>query len=305
MRILSVGEILWDVFGEREFLGGAPLNFCVSAQRLGDHAALLSAVGMDARGTRAIQLMQSHSLTVRFIQIVPSIATGTAVVTTDDSGNATFCIERPAAFDRTHLNAALLSEIRGFDPDWIYFGTLAQTDPQSEDLLYRLVDEMPGMKCFYDVNLREGHWNWALVERLSKYASIIKLNDSEAETLFQLARSRQKFSLENFCNHWSSAYGPSVICVTLGSRGCAIWANGAFKTFSGFRVEVADTVGAGDAFAAAFLHGYQLGWPLERTASFANALGALVATHAGATPAWAPEDCLELIKSSTKNTTNG
>ena len=89
-----------------------------------------------------------------------------------------------------------------------------------------------------------------------------------------------------------------MMCVTLGSRGCAIWANDRLRTFPGFSVKVADTVGAGDAFAAAFLHGFDLGWPMERTASFANALGAIVSSRAGATPPWTLEECLQLIESS-------
>jgi fructokinase len=298
MRMLSVGEILWDVIGAQEFLGGAPLNFAASLQRLGNEVALISGVGTDPRGELAIQSVRALGLDPRFIQVIPGQATGTAVVTTCDSGNPTFEIRRPAAFDFLAIDDAVLAAFKAMRPKWAYFGTLAQTNPDSEATLARLLAGLPEAKCFYDINLRSGHWDLGLVERLSRKASIIKLNESEAEELSRLARGSEDFSLEAFCGDWSRTLGGQMMCVTLGSRGCAIWANDCLRTFPGFSVKVADTVGAGDAFAAAFMHGVDLGWPMERTASFANALGAIVCSRAGAIPLWTPEECFRLMESS-------
>lgn len=295
LNILSVGEVLWDVFGEQEFLGGAPLNFAVASQRLGNPAVFLTGIGADRLGIQAIRSMETLSLTTCFVQVVPDFPTGMAKVTTDAAGNASFVILRPAAFDCVRLDGPRLAAIRDTHPDWLYFGTLAQTNPQSEGLLQQLVAAMPDVKCFYDVNLREGHWELALVQRLSQMASIVKLNDSEAETLFAMACASQPFSLDAFCRYWSSAYGIDMLCVTLGSQGCAIWVEGKLERFAGYSVQVVDTVGAGDAFSAAFLHGVQLQWPMERIGVFANAVGAIVASKAGATPDWTEDDCLQLI----------
>jgi fructokinase len=148
------------------------------------------------------------------------------------------------------------------------------------------------------MNLRTGHWNFALVEDLSRIATVLKLNDSEAELLFQLVFGDKQFSLEEFCRYWSSTYGVQTICITLGGEGCAVFIDDALRTFPGYTVKVVDTVGAGDAFAAAFLHGLHSGWPVEHIAPFANALGALVASRAGATPAWTLDECLEFTGSS-------
>lgn len=295
MRILSVGEILWDVFAEKEFLGGAPLNFSVSAQRLGNDVTLLSAVGTDPRGNLAISSMQALGLAADRVQRVSGARTGTAVVSTDNGGNATFSIDRPAAFDFVILDDSLLDGICRMPPDWIYFGTLAQTMSAAEQRLNRLLEANPGIRCFYDMNLRKGHWNLPLVQRLSRMASIIKLNETEAQELYERVNGPLPFSIEAFCKIWSSACGGEIFCVTLGSMGCAIWRSGDFQIFRGFAVPVVDTVGAGDAFAAAFLHGFQSGWPAARTASFANAAGAIVASRAGATPVWTMGECLQLI----------
>jgi fructokinase len=296
VRIVSVGEVLWDVIGDEEYLGGAPLNFSVSSQRLGNEVALLGAVGADQRGKRAIQAIEALGLNPKFIQVDPNHETGTAIVTTDQSGNATFVIKRPAAFDFLNVDDSVVSHLAATCPGWIYFGTLAQTSNENETLLHRLVASAPEARGFYDLNLREGHWSFDLVRRLSGLASVIKLNEFEAETLYRLTCPMEQFSLEGFCRCWSQSYGTKVVCVTLGERGCAIWANDAFRTFTGFSVKVVDTVGAGDAFSAAFLHGLELGWPTERTAAFANALGAIVASRAGATPPWTVEEVFRLIE---------
>jgi fructokinase len=297
VRILSVGELLWDVIGDKEFLGGAPLNFSVASHRLGHEVAFLSGVGADRRGETAIQTLTALGLNPAFVQTIPGQLTGTAFVLTDPDGNPTFEIKRPAAFDFIDLDEAILHDLQQLRPEWIYFGTLAQNTLRGEAMLYRLADFLPGSRCFYDMNLRESHWSLDLVERLSRLASIIKLNETEAETLFRLCQCSGIYSVESFCRYWSSIYGTDVICVTLGRLGCAVWSDGILREFPGYSVKVADTIGAGDAFSAAFLNALQLGWPLDRVASFANAVGAIVASRPGATPAWEPAECLRLLDS--------
>ncbi len=297
MRVISLGEVLWDVFKDLEFLGGAPLNFSAYAQRLGNSVLLLSAVGDDARGRRAASQMSAIGLSTEFLQMVTERPTGTAVVVTDHSGSATYVIERPAAFDCVHVDRPILSRLQEFDPEWIYFGTLAQTDGRCLNALAEIIRHSPSAKRFYDMNLRAGHWNFAIVQDLSRIATVLKLNDAEAELLFHNVFGEKPFNLEEFCRYWSSNYGVQTLCITLGGAGCAVFMNGTLRTFPGYPIRVVDTVGAGDAFAAAFLHGLHLGWPVERIAPFANSLGALVASRAGATPAWNLDECLEFAGS--------
>lgn len=295
LQIVTIGEILWDVFDHAEYLGGAPLNFSAAAQRMGNSVALLTGLGDDVRGRKALQSMKELGLSTEFVQVLPGKDTGTARVTTDGSGNASFFIQRPAAFDQFHLEESQYTAIAALHPGWIYFGTLAQTHASTLATLDALLQRLPGVKRFYDMNLREGHWNLPLVQRLSNQATILKLNDSEAETLFGLSLPAEEFSLERFAGYWSSTYNIETICITLGSKGCAVFTENSLQLFEGFSAKVVDTVGAGDAFAAAFLHGRIQGWPIERQAAFANALGALVASRAGATPAWTVDECLQRV----------
>jgi fructokinase len=295
MQILSTGEVLWDIVGGKEFLGGAPLNFSVSSLRLGNFVALLSGVGDDDLGRKAIAQMTALGLSTDFIQIVSEAPTGTAQVTLDGSGNATFHIGRPAAFDLLQVNSTLIQRCEAVLPDWIYFGTLANTYTPNEEWLHTAVSRLQPTKCFYDMNLRDGHWNLALVESLSALATVIKLNEQEAQRLFELKFAPQVYRVERFCRRWSKSFDVELICVTMGSAGCAIYSNDSVQTFAGYSVDVVDTVGAGDAFSAALLYGLDLGWPLEQVASFANALGAVIASRAGATPAWNLTDCHALM----------
>lgn len=301
MQIVSIGELLWDVIGEKEYLGGAPLNFSAAACQLGNSVALLTAVGADTRGERALRAMKELGLTTRFVQTIHGFPTGTATVVTDASGNATYVIERPASFDCLRIEDTLIAHLSAMKPDWIYFGSLAQTTRNSEELLSELVRSLPGIRCFYDLNLRAGHWNLSLVLRLSQIATVLKLNEEEAELLFHLTNSSKGFEIEEFCHYWSAAYDITTICVTLGSKGCAVFTDGRFYTFAGVSVKVVDTIGAGDAFAAAFLHGLHFEWPIEQIASFSNALGALVVSRRSATPTWTIDECQRLFLSYIEN----
>lgn len=295
VHIISIGEVLWDLLGQDEFLGGAPFNFSVAMQRLGHHVLLLSGVGSDQRGSRALRQMKHLGLPTQFVQTVTELPTGTAIVKIDSQNNPRYTIGRPAAFDCLQADEHLLSRLVNTNPDWIYFGTLAQMFLRTEEALMQLTRMARNVKCFYDMNLRTGHWEMPLVQRLSKIATVLKLNETEAKLLFDLTFGPRKFTLEEFCRYWSETHGVETICVTLGSNGCAIYADGSLQAFNGFRANVVDTIGAGDAFAAALLHGLHLHWPLSRAAQFANALGALVVSRAGATPDWSVDDCWDLI----------
>jgi fructokinase len=295
MLVCSVGEVLWDVFPDKERFGGAALNFCAHLQRLGDRATLLSAVGKDERGRMALERMHSLGLSTEGVQEVAELPTGIATISMGLDGEPAFVIPRPAAFDAISLNPASLAKMEAAGVDWLYFGTLLQTRSEIERFTTDLAQHLQPARCFYDMNLRTGQWSLPLVQRLSSLASVVKLNEAEARTLFDLTTMRPiEFSLEEFCRIWASAYGIDVICITLGPAGCMIYDRGAIYRVGGYEVTVRDTVGSGDAFAAAFLHGYDHGWPIRQTAHFANALGALVASRAGATPDWTIAEVLAM-----------
>lgn len=291
MHIVSIGEILWDVVAPSEYLGGAPLNFAAHARKLGHEVYLVSAVGDDERGRRALEGLKNCGISSDFVQVVAGKRTGTAEVELDPDGKPMFRIMRPAAYDFVDLSPTVIERIAALQPQWIYFGTLFHNSHHALQATLRLLEHLPEAKKFYDVNLRDGNWNLTTVEQLASHASIIKLSDSEAEFLdATLAGEGLEASVEHFCRRWSEQYRCTTICVTFGERGCGIYKEGRYTEVPGRKVDVADTIGAGDAFAAAFVHGVEQKWDAYRCGAFANAVAALIATRKGATPEWGVDE---------------
>jgi fructokinase len=280
MHAIGAGEILWDLIGGSEYLGGAVLNFSVQLARLGHRVTLVSAVGDDARGRIALSRARDLGLSTQCIRTVPDRPTGTVTVTVDAAGQPSYVIHRPAAYDFASLDDCNLAP-----PDWIAFGTLHSMHPQARHLLRTIVQRFPRARRFYDINLRKDSYTPELVADLLQQAHVVKLNDVEVGMVQQMFETAEP-TLEAFCRAYATRYGWQSLCVTRGGDGCALWLAGQYLEAPGYRITVADTVGAGDAFAAALLHGIQSGCPPQEVADFANRLGALVASRPGGTPEW-------------------
>jgi fructokinase len=288
LKLLSIGEILWDVIGGEEYLGGAPFNLAAHAVRLGDSASLLSAVGSDERGRRAIAMAERLGVDTRYLSVTRQADTGIATVLSGEAGNAQWQIVRPGAYDFLTPSEALLAD--SFDA--ICYGTLLQTFEPAHRATERILETFPESIHFYDVNLRPSHYDLKLVEKLMAMASIVKLNDSEAEAI----GGRTSCSLEDFCKSQARLFGLDAIAVTRGEKGCAVFSGGEYAESPAVAVKVADTIGAGDAFSAAFLHGVVATWPAARIADYANRVGALVASRHGAIPEWNIEELEQPIQ---------
>lgn len=299
MRILSIGEVLWDVIGVTEYLGGAPLNFAAHAQKLGHEVFLHSGVGDDDRGRRALDGLRRCAISSEFVQLVPGQRTGTAEVEVGPDGKPMFRVVRPAAYDFVCLTSSHWERLIQLQPQWVYFGTLFHASKRALDVTLKLLDEIPSARTFYDVNLRDGNWSLTTVEQLASRASVIKLSESEAEFLdASLSMDGGQASMEHFCRRWSDQYRCKTICVTFGERGCGIYRDGSYTEIPGCKVEVSDTVGAGDAFSAAFLHGLEQGWDARRSGAFGNAVAALVASRPGAIPDWSLDEIDPILRRS-------
>ncbi|HUB81409.1 MAG TPA: carbohydrate kinase [Bryobacteraceae bacterium] len=289
MHCVSVGEILWDLIGDSEYLGGAVLNFSVQLTRLGHQVSLVSAVGEDSRGRRALAQARHLGLPTRFIRTVSDHPTGIVTVTVDAGGQPSYVIHRPAAYDFAALNDPDFASLASPPPDWIAFGTLHSMHPGARQLVQTVIGHFPNARRFYDVNLRRDSYTPELVKSLLASAHVVKLNDAEVATVGEMLGASPR-GLEAFCREYSARFGWHAVCVTRGSDGCALLLRGEYLELSGYRVTVADTVGAGDAFAAALVHGIQSAWPAREVADFANRLGALVASRRGGVPVWSLEE---------------
>jgi fructokinase len=297
MKIISVGEVLWDVIGQQEHLGGAPFNFAAHAARLGHDVDFVSAIGEDARGDRILERMVQMGLSARYVRRVDECPTGTVTVSLDPSGQPHFIIHRPAAYDFAELSDADLDQLFASEPAWISFGTLFQASDRGRAVVRKLIEHNRGARLFYDVNLRKDCYGRSLVEELMSVATVVKLNDAEAIEIDSMF-GRASQGLGEFCRSYARRFGWEAVCITQGPHGCTLLSGAELVQAEGYPVMVADAVGAGDAFAAAFVHGLSQCWPAAEIADFANRVGALVASRPGAIPPWTLDEAKALERSS-------
>ena len=177
--IISLGEVLWDLFPDGERFGGAPANFACHAAIQGADVTMLSAVGDDKNGHDAIGILSAYGIDVSLMQIIPDALTGTVGVALDNNGKPTFVIHQGSAWDRLVWNDAIASRIATVDA--IYFGTLGQRDPVSRATIRRVVETaaLAGIPRILDVNLRTPFFDAEMIRNSVQLASILKLSDDE------------------------------------------------------------------------------------------------------------------------------
>lgn len=278
-EILCVGEVLWDALPEGLFLGGAPFNVACHLRGAGLPASMVSRIGDDRLGEEVLRRATRYGVGVDLIQVDPTLPTGFVRVAIDEGGNPAYEILAPAAWDAIEPSEPLLRRAR--EARAIVFGSLAQRDARSRATIARLW-ESDAMAVF-DVNLRPPFDDREVVERSLRRANVVKLSGQE------MARVAGWFGLRGTPRAQVAALAESfscdVVCLTRGSEGAALWHDGRWTEHPGFKVEVRDTVGAGDAFLAVLLAGLFAGGADASLLQHANLIGAYVATQYGAVPA--------------------
>jgi len=283
-RVLGIGELLWDLFPDGPRLGGAPFNVVASMRRLSHPAAFVTAVGDDELGRSAVAAVDELGVDTTFISVAPDLPTGTVAVTPDPVEGHRFTIGSPAAYESIGDADTLVTRLLDLVPEALVYGTLAQRSPAVRELTHRVATEIRPVKRLYDVNLRDGSWTGDLVLDLLRDATVVKLNGDEAVVLAGLLGSAA--TGRALAAALAARYGIERLCITRGAAGATLLVGGDEYVVEGIEVDVADTVGAGDAFAAGLLHGLLTDMPPDETLRFANRLGALVASRAGALPVW-------------------
>jgi fructokinase len=284
--VVGIGELLWDLLPDGPRLGGAPFNVIVHLGRFGCRTAMISAVGRDELGRRAIEEATRFGGATSLIE-VNDRPTGVARVELVSRGVPEYDILSPAAYEAFGASPHDLA-IAG-EPDLVVFGTLAQRFEGVRAATQEITDGAPDAVRLYDVNLRPGCWDPPLVERLLALATVVKLNEDEAATI-AFALGLPASPIERFANAACDRYDLRGVCVTRGAAGAALLLDGAYRQRAAPPVDVVDTVGAGDAFAAGLAFGLIRSWAGSEILSVATRLGALVASRRGAIPDWDPTE---------------
>lgn len=156
MRVLGLGEILWDLLRDGPRLGGAPFNVVAHLRRFGHDVRYVTAVGDDELGARTLRMLAAEGIGKDLVRVMPGRPTGTAGVVLDERGAPEFAIATDVAWEELALDPAGLAETVAWAPDAVVFGTLAQRGPSVVDTTRRLVDALPSSVRLYDINLRAG-----------------------------------------------------------------------------------------------------------------------------------------------------
>ena len=280
--VIGLGELLWDCFGDERRPGGAPANVAFQANQLGCQGTVVSRVGNDSLGTELLEFLSQQQLSTEYVQVDQAIPTGTVTVKFTDANDPQYTIHEQVAWDHLDFNeslAALMKQTRA-----VCFGTLAQREETSRESIHNcLAATSTDCLVVYDINLRQNYFDQSWIERSLRAAKIVKLNQEEVTILSDLLKLEFE-DLKQFAEHLQQAYEVEAVCITRGAEGCMIYTSDQQYDIPGTPVEVADAVGAGDAFTAALISRRLLGWTWDKAALFANRVGGLVASHSGAMP---------------------
>lgn len=280
--VVGMGEALWDVLPEGKKIGGAPANFAYHVSQFGLPSCVVSAVGEDAFGKEIIENFTSKGLN-QLIAEVP-YPTGTVQVEIDQAGVPQYEIKENVAWDNIPYTAHLESLAERTKA--VCFGSLAQRNVVSRNTINRFLDAMPqddDSLVVFDVNLRQGFYNKEILCNSMKRCNILKINDEELVTVSRMF-GYPGIDLQDKCWILLGKYNLKMLILTCGINGSYVFTPGNVSFQPTPKVEVADTVGAGDSFTAAFIASLLKGKNVAEAHSRAVQTSAYVCTQQGAMP---------------------
>jgi fructokinase len=295
-RVVCYGEVLWDILPKGSKLGGAPMNVAYHLKTLGESPVLVTRVGLDAHGKDLLGLMANYGIGTDFFQIDGTQPTGKVYARFNDEQEMSYDIVFPSAWDFIHWEETLTPLVQ--KAEYFVYGSLTSRSATSRDTLYRLLEA--ATTKVLDINLRPPHFNRAGLQYLLQHSDVLKMNSSELDLLSDWFG--KGYSGADRISYLQESFDIQTIIVTLGAEGALLLDKGRFSQCGGFKVQVQDTIGSGDAFLAGFLHQMQTGASAQQALVFASALGALIASYAGGCPRYQRSEITALIHSD--STTN-
>ena len=281
--VVGMGEALWDMLPEGKKIGGAPANFAYHVSQFGLDSYVVSAVGEDELGTEILSNFREKKLGC-MIERVP-YPTGTVQVQLDSNGVPCYDIREGVAWDNIPFTPALESLAR--QTCAVCFGSLAQRSVVSCETINRFLDTMPdgpGRYKIFDINLRQGFYTKDTLCNSMRKCNILKINDEELVTVSRMF-GYPGIDLQDKCWILLAKYNLKMLILTCGVNGSYVFTPGEVSFVETPKVEVADTVGAGDSFTAAFVASILKGLPIPDAHKIAVETSAFVCTQNGAMPA--------------------
>lgn len=280
--VVGIGEALWDILPAGRQLGGAPANFAYHAgQYIGmDGVVAVSALGLDGLGDETEAAFAKHNLTVHMPRV--SFPTGTVQVTLDSAGVPSYKIREEVAWDYIPFDSKMKLLARNCRA--LCFGTLAQRNAVSRETIRRFVASTPH-NCLriFDINLRQNYFDRELIESSLRVADILKINDEELSVVARMF-AYTEIEMPALCQRLLTQFSLQAVVLTCGTVGSYVFTPTEESFMPTPRVEVADTVGAGDSFTGAFCAALLMGKAVSEAHALAVKLSAYVCTQPGAMP---------------------
>ncbi len=280
--IVGIGEALWDVLPEGKKIGGAPANFAYHVSQFGLDSLVISAIGKDKLGEEIIENFNEKKLTYHLPEV--EYPTGTVQVEIDQVGVPQYNIKENVAWDNIPFTKEL--EKIAKHTRAVCFGSLAQRSVVSRNTILSFLDAMPKdddvLKVF-DINLRQGFYSKEIICESLRRCNILKINDEELVTVSRL-KGYPGIDLQDKCWILLGKYNLKMLILTCGVNGSYVFTPGNVSFQPTPKVEVADTVGAGDSFTASFISSIIKGLPVEEAHKKAVQVSAYVCTQNGAMP---------------------
>ena len=278
--IVGLGEALWDVLPEGKKLGGAPANFAYHAAQFGLDTIAISALGEDKLAEETIEALKEHNLNY----LMPRVPypTGTVQVTLTGDGIPTYDIKENVAWDNIPLTDEMLEIAKNARA--VCFGSLAQRNVVSRENIHKFLDATPDdcVKIF-DINLRQQFYTKEVIKESLKRCNILKINDEELVLIGRMF-GYPGLDIENKCWLILGKYNLDMLVLTCGTNGSYVFTPGQMSFQETPKVEVADTVGAGDSFTGSFVGSIINGKPVPEAHKTAVHVSAFVCTQNGAMP---------------------
>ena len=289
--IVGLGEILWDIFPERKILGGAPANFAYHVSQFGFNGYALSAVGNDLLGKEILNSLEEKNL--NYLIETTDYPTGTVQVTLSGAGIPQYEICENVAWDNIPFTKR--TENLAKSTAAVCFGSLAQRNKTSRETIKKFLKTVPAhcIKIF-DINLRQHFYTKNIIEESLKISNVLKINDDEIKVVADLYGWKE-IDEQELCMQLLRRFALDIVILTKGTEGSFVFNNKETSCQPTPKVHVADTVGAGDSFTAAFVAAFMHGKPIAEAHQFAVEVSACVCQQGGAMRELAEAD-LELFR---------
>lgn len=282
LSVIGIGEALFDVLPEGKKLGGAPANFAYHVSQFGIKSCAVSAMGDDEFGKDLEAELNEHHLNYQIEKV--DYPTGTVQVSLDANGIPAYEIKEGVAWDNIPFTPALEEKAKNCTA--VCFGSLAQRSEVSRNTIHRFLDTMPdeeGRYKVFDINLRQGFFTKEIITESIRRCNILKINDEELITISRLF-GYPGIDLQNKCWLLLGKYNLKMLILTCGVNGSYVFTPGEVSFIDTPKVEVADTVGAGDSFTGAFVASILRGKSVREAHELAVKVSAYVCTQNGAMP---------------------